>query len=532
MRRVGLLMFIAVTAAVLWASAPVPTAAADGEWSVPYAVSGLDPRAGGWFPSMTTDVYGQVHLVWNGRAPRRPAATSVEASQRASDAAGWLVYSVWDGRRWSSPNEIAAIGDEGDALRSSLAADPSGHLHLLYRGLDLQNPVVGGAENEPIRYSPLNPVQGSRTGVRLSGTAISTHTPSYFSDIVADRRGVLHVLMTQPGDDKQYAPYYRRSEDGGRTWTPAVAIEQVAAISRWRLQLKIGQDDVLHAVWEVVDPEDPSSRVPVGFVYARSTDHGQTWSTVTFAPEKRAYVFPKLYDGTRWRVQPAVGVDGRGQAVLVWREFETNLIYFQRSTDGRTWTPPSRVGGVARGVARPFDRYDMATDSAGRLHLVMVAYPDGAPTMSLLHSEWTGYGWGDPEVIMRASVAPFPEWPRIAISEGNRLHVAWFGGSAASVDRVPVGIWHSTRQTSAPSIPVAPVPAAPEREAPAARPPAQPVEPAAPRATPTALPVRDQPPLAPVEGLQPPAVPIAAGVVAGVAVLALFMIVRRLEHGR
>jgi hypothetical protein len=506
---------------------------ASGGWSPPVAISGLDRRAGGWFPAIAADIYGQVHVVWNGRAPQRAPATSVEAGQRVSDAAGWLIYAHSDGQRWSAPSEIAAIGDEGDALRSSLTTDQTGRLHMLYRGLDLRDPKVGGAENEPIRYASVDSLLADRSQSWMPGPTVSRRNPAYFSDIVTDSAGTLHALTTEADGDKQYAVYYHRSEDGGRTWSVPVAIEQVLAVSRWRLQLKVGPNDDLHAVWECVDPDDPSSRVPVGFVYARSTDHGQTWSTTIFSPPKQAYIYPKLFEGTRWRVQPAVGVDGRGQIVVVWREYETNLLYFQRSTDGRTWTDPARVGGVARGVARPFDRYDMATDSAGRLHLVMVAYPDGSPTMALLHSEWLGYGWGQPEVILYAATAPYPEWPRLVVGAGNVLHLAWFGGSADSVDRVPIGIWYSSKLTSAPRLPVA---AIPTRTVPQLA-----TTPAVALPTPTvrtapstttgnevsANPDADHQAFVAGADLQPALWPIGLGIVGSVGVLILFLIVRR-----
>lgn len=497
-------------------------------WSAPFPVSGSDPRSGGWFPSIAVDPSGRVHVVWNGRAPQRPAAISVDDSRRASDAAGWLIYASLSEQRWTPPNEIAAIGDEGDALRSSMTTDQYGKLHLLYRGLNLRDPVVGGAENEPIRYASVSVQDGARPNAWSAGAAVSHRKPAYYSDIVTDSQGGLHALMTEPGDDKVYAVYFRRSDDGGRTWSAPVAIESELAVSRWRLQLKLGQNDELHAVWEVVDPEDPSSRVPVGFVYARSTDRGATWTRATFAPTKVGALVPKLFDGTRWRVQPAVGVDGRGQVVLVWREYDTNIVYFQRSTDGRDWTSPSQVGGIVRGVARPFDRYDMATDSAGRLHLVLVAFTDTSTTMALLHSEWLGYTWANPDTIARASIAPFPEWPRVAIGEGNRLHVVWFGGSSAGVDRVPTGIWYSSKVTSAPRVAtVAPTAAAAPRTGVTDTAPPVPTAVASTNRSVAAPGPWAGQPLTPVEALQPSPWPVLVGVVGSTSLLALLFVARR-----
>jgi hypothetical protein len=118
------------------------------------------------------------------------------------------------------------------------------------------------------------------------------------------------------------------------------------------------------------------------------------------------------------------------------------------STDGAQWSQPRRIPGIKSGVQRPYDVYDMVTDSAGHVHLVVVGYALESDAMALLHSEWNGHTWSPPDVI--ASGAPYPEYPRLAVGEGNRLHVVWFGGDKLTIDRSPVGIWYSTAPTAAP----------------------------------------------------------------------------------
>jgi len=397
---------------------------------------------------------------------------------------------------------------------------------MVYLGLDIRAPQFDLDKTEPIRYATVDARSGNRALDWSAGVQISRNF-AYFPDVVADSRGVLHSLTSELGPDNRYAAYYRRSEDGGRTWTSGIALNTNPAISRWRLQLKLGPYDDLHAVWEVIDPEDPTSRAPVGFAYARSTDGGHTWTTTTFAPEQRDSAYPRTFEGTGWRVQPAVGVDGRGQIVLVWRELGTDVIYYQRSTDGRTWTPPARVAGVTRGVARPFDRYDMATDSAGRIHLAMIGYPEGEPAMSLLHSEWLGYGWSDPEVVMSAATAPFPEWPRLAIGEGNRLHLVWFGGSAASVDRVPTGIHYSAKSVASPHIPARPVPPPASNPSMFRRAGGVATPQASPAPTTAALSKLAPLPVVTLDQLQPSPWPLATGLSATAVLLATYLLGRR-----
>ncbi|HEX2988710.1 MAG TPA: hypothetical protein VHS06_11140, partial [Chloroflexota bacterium] len=83
-------------------------------------------------------------------------------------------------------------------------------------------------------------------------------------------------------------------------------------------------------------------------------------------------------------------------------------------------------------------------------HLAAVAYPEGSDTMSLLHLEWDGQSWAMPEIIVNSP--PFPEYPRMAIGQGNRLHLVWFDGDRASIDRTPVGVRYSSAQLTTPAV--------------------------------------------------------------------------------
>jgi len=157
----------------------------------------------------------------------------------------------------------------------------------------------------------------------------------------------------------------------------------------------------------------------------------------------------------------------------------------------------------------------------------MVAYPDTSKTapMALMHSEWVGYSWGNPETIALGASAPFPEWPRIAIGEGNRLHVDWLGRDGDD----PIGIWYSTKTTSAPYVPPLPVPAdvvtlpmpVPTRTG---------IQ-ATPRPAPTATTVAPRNPAfdAPADRLKPAAWPVIVGLVGATATLVVLLMYRRIS---
>jgi hypothetical protein len=129
---------------------------------------------------------------------------------------------------------------------------------------------------------------------------------------------------------------------------------------------------------------------------------------------------------------------------------------------------PKPVPGVmARSVYSDLDDYDMAVDSAGHLHLVLTGRDAQAvtasvnqleqkgPPNSLYHLEWDGSVWSEPFSIFTPINGDLPEWPRIAVANGNQLHVVWFNRDAAHINDTEGGqyqVWYNHGTTSAPAI--------------------------------------------------------------------------------
>lgn len=97
----------------------------------------------------------------------------------------------------------------------------------------------------------------------------------------------------------------------------------------------------------------------------------------------------------------------------------------------------------------------MATDSAGNLHLLLAGRTGAAEmTLRLLHMVWNGSVWAFPDVIVSYN-GDVPEWPRIAISNGNQLNVVWFVRGedfiwSAAGDAYKV--WYTNKMVDAPYI--------------------------------------------------------------------------------
>lgn len=293
--------------------------------------------------------------------------------------------------------------------RASAVVDDAGTLHLFWR-----------ADRELAHQarSVVDPESGWTRPQRLgSGTP--------FAAFGGSERG-LHVLFWQPlqrdARDDQCGDcgdvQYRRSADGGKSWTAPSNLSETQLPSV-RPVLALGSEREIYAAWEEDLEDDPASGRSARIGVSASLDGGATWRPPLFfeTPESRPQ-------------SPAVAVDALGAAVLVYRQM--GRVVYRRSRDaGRTWSGAERIEGIwQRRVAKPFrDGIALARDGAGEIHLLLAGLPAEDSTVNgIYHLAWDGRVWSQPEELHHT--AQLPEWPQLAVTEGNRLHAVW-------IERIP-----------------------------------------------------------------------------------------------
>jgi hypothetical protein len=74
--------------------------------------------------------------------------------------------------------------------------------------------------------------------------------------------------------------------------------------------------------------------------------------------------------------------------------------------------------------------------------------------VSVYHLTWDGERWSEPGLIAYYPGSAVPEYPKIAVGQGNRLHVVWFVRSGEGTEFMR--IWYSELGIDAP--PEEPVP--------------------------------------------------------------------------
>ena len=178
--------------------------------------------------------------------------------------------------------------------------------------------------------------------------------------------------------------YYKRSDDGGRTW--AADARLTPHVDLFRLGTALS-GDALHVVWgskSFVNPTPAGTHTWGAIYYKRSTDDGKTWE-----PDVR------LTKPDASAMRPSVAAAGR-YVHVTWfdrRDGKTGLdwdIYTKRSTDGgATW------GSNVRMTNTPTLAH----------HPQIVATPDGRVCCIWEDGQsWTGERWvGDPALYASVS---------------------------------------------------------------------------------------------------------------------------------
>lgn len=446
MRKVGLVCrvcFLAALALALLAgvSSTLPAAAQDRGWSTP-----LD-LGRGWFPDITADAGGRVHLAW------ASSEEDVEANQNRDiydDLSGYdlVLYTYTDdGEAFAPTNDIIAIpwtaGSE--VTRPSLWAGRDGVLHLAYRGVQVyyDRTRVENASDASFWRQPY-PMNFDQVG--------------YFSRMAMDGDGGLHLIYTEnvrtPTCDNCFHVFYRNSTDNGLTWSLRSDVSLLPTGSA-KPQIIIGSQENIYVVWEAGRGGATGQLFdPTTAMISFSRDRGTTWSAA------HEFVVP---DGEAKNI--TIAQDGHGRLVVVYLALPEDRVYYTVSyNQGRTWNDPKAIEGIWGGWTNyqaRLDDYSMAVDSLGNVHLVLVGRVlEDQDELNLLHLTWDGVDWSEPDVITTIE-GNVPEWPRIAISDGNFLHVAWFIRAEEAVFDSEQGlhnVFYSNRRISAPEIERAPFP--------------------------------------------------------------------------
>lgn len=463
-RYLVVMLFVFVVVAAGGTQWLLPASAQSSGWLAPVELGG------GWFPDLAVGPTGSVHVIWHaGRSwpiePRGdlPGAGPVsempldvgpgndvpldigpngegegEDTRPLQDRRDILVYREFRNGDWAPENNlfVADFGVSGLTVRNSIVLGRDGHLHILFRngfGIDYFHAPWEQAWSAAVWSEPYTVSSGS----------------AYYNALAVDSTGRLHMLWTRtvadnPQQPRQVCPgcsqlFYRHAGDVERVWSWPFSLSRDFEGAN-RPQIKIDQRDRIHVVWDEGFDWYAGTGEPLFGVYRRSDDGGQTWNAPVPLGIKEEAVY-----------QITLALMADGNPFVVYRGVDSQRLYYQQAIDATTWGSPAEVPGVrARNYEsdNKLDAYSMVIDSAGTIHLLMSGYLEGQEdgTLSLLYLNWNGTNWSTPEVVVNNE--RIPEWPRLAIANGNQLHAVWF----SSFDR-DTRVYYSSRTVNAPARP-------------------------------------------------------------------------------
>ncbi|RMF50767.1 MAG: exo-alpha-sialidase, partial [Anaerolineae bacterium] len=343
-------------------------------WSEPYTF-----EQSGWFPGITTDFSGRVHLFWS--QSRYYGLTPPDS--RPTSGYDVVYYTSKTTREaWSPVTDIIAIPQYNigsvEVTRPNPWAAPDGTLHLTYRNLD-------------VFYTRALAWEAASPGAWHKASRLNIRNLGYFSDVIQDSRGRLHAVYTENQPDENcrlcYHLFYRYSDDEGQTWSLPFDLSALKAppLGAAKPQLFLDEQENLHVIWESGAGGTLGGVVePVHILHAVSFDSGQTWPIVHVLSQA----------GEHTARNPALAQDRQGRLVAVWMDSGANQVVYRISaTHGRSWEPPHTIANVAAERQIHNTRqsaYALVGDSAGNLHLLMIgSLPEQSTSLAVLHLTWT-----------------------------------------------------------------------------------------------------------------------------------------------
>jgi BNR repeat-like domain len=306
---------------------------------------------------------------------------------------GFFLFAQTAQAQWTTAKRLTSSPDYSGT--PAIALDPSGTIHVVY-----EDATPGNAE---IYYT-----RSKDGGVTWSTPRRLTWTlgDSYWATIATDSSGGIHVAW-EDFTPEHNAIYYKKSTDGGRTWTTSRCLTSTLGNS-YNSAIAVDSSDYLHLVWN----DDTPANLEI--YYKKSTDRGVTWS----AGKRLTW----NSGDSGW---PAIAVDSVNNLHVSWMDQTpgNDEIFYKKSTDrGVTWAAATRLTWTSPGL----NIYvEMAVDPSDNLHLVWhgrrptpsqeIYYrkstDKGTTWMSIQRLTWTS-GWSD--------------YPDIATDAAGSLHVVWF----------------------------------------------------------------------------------------------------------
>jgi Neuraminidase (sialidase) len=347
-------------------------------------------RTSGWSfrPAIAIDSSNTIHVVWQ------------ESTLVNSDI--YYIRSPDGGATWSTVMGLTRTS--GESWDPEIAIDSSNTIHVVWEHL-----LKPGNFLIYYRRSP----DGGATWSAVKRLTRTSGELGPDPAIAIDSSNTIHVVWTDAAaTPSNYEIYYRRSPDGGKTWSAVKRLTRTSDTSS-QPAIAIDSSNTIHVVWQDYTAGTYPWSGNYEIYYRRSPDGGATWSTVI-----------RLTQTSGFSLDPAIAIDSSNAIHVVWRDDTAgnDEIYYMRSPDGgATWRAVKRLSRTSG------DSWDpaIAIDSSNTIHVVWAADMPGNYNEEIyyMRSADGGTTWSAVKRLTRTSDISVS--PAIAIDTSNIIHVVW-----------------------------------------------------------------------------------------------------------
>lgn len=380
-RSLAILYFIMLFACITLAPDTISAQSPDTSWSQPRLLYQSTFRVSD--PIIVSDIYDTVHIFW---------AENPQKGQE-NETVPVIYHTSLENGAWSTPQDILISPGGGTVGAPEVAADPFGKLHLIWQG-----------PGSTLFYS--NADARLATDSRAWSPSKSIGLSLIHAGITTDANG--HIYVVYPDASGNKGVYFTFSTDTGNTWSSPTNISAPVLDKSGIDYTQIAVDALgtIHVVW--TEFKYPDAWPPLGIFYARSTDGGAHWSSPT-----------KLAGASN--VQATIRVSEDNAVHIIWNgAVEIGGRYYTRSQDdGNTWSDATTIVPLRQGGTSGYS--DFRFDSANGIHVV-------SPIRGIDYLRRENGAWSPIQKISGDLEAPLTgsiEQPRIAVSQGNLLHVVF-----------------------------------------------------------------------------------------------------------
>jgi len=295
-----------------------------------------------------------------------------------------------ESQTWSSTQRLTWTA--GISRNSAVASKTGNNIHVVWEDLTpgvyqiyYKTSTNGGNNWGPIK--------------RLTWTGYDCGSPA----VAVDSNNNPHVVWSGDTTTANSDIYYKRSTDGGVTWSAPKRLTWTSGFS-WAPKIAVDSNNNPHVVWY-----DTTNGYEI--YYKKSTNGGNNWSATTRITWNPAISY-----------LPDIAVDsGNNPAIVWWDGLSGNYeVYLKRSSDGGTnWEPLRRLTWGTDSSTNPV----IAISSNNHIHVAWEGIANYKLEIFYKKSTNGGVAWSARQRITWNSGDS--EYPNIDVDSNNNPHVVW-----------------------------------------------------------------------------------------------------------